>query len=83
MIIDIKSTLYEIYEHLHKVYKKEIKPFKIHYQLSEVFETHDLDFETYEDKLTYEARKIKQQVNNSQFNYIHIINNEESICIHH
>ena len=52
------SSLDDIYEALQEVYNKEVKPFKIHFQLSGVFETQEFDYETYEEKYTYEAREI-------------------------
>ena len=55
------SSLENIYESLHKVYKDELKPFKIHFQLSGIFETSTFDFETYEEKYDYEAREIRWQ----------------------
>ena len=52
------GSLDEIYEHLHEVDKKDIKLFKIHFQLSGVFETHYFDFEIYQDIYSYEAQEI-------------------------
>ena len=53
------SSLDDIYDSLQQVYRTEIKPFKIHFQLSGVFETQDFDFETYSEKFSYEAREIR------------------------
>ncbi len=55
------SSLANIYDALLHVYQSELKPFKIHFQLSGVFETSTFDFETYEEKYDYEAREIRWQ----------------------
>ena len=52
------SSLDDIYDALQRVFQIEAKPFKIHFQLSGVFETQEFDYEKYEEKYTYEAREI-------------------------
>ena len=53
------SSLNQIFESLQQVFDRELKPFKIHFQLSGVFETpvHDLENEE-KDHFEYEARNI-------------------------
>ena len=53
------TSLDEIKEELQNVFKIELKPFKIHVQLSGVFEQKEYDFITDEEKYSYEARDIK------------------------
>ena len=52
------ASLDNIFECLHNVYKKELKPFKVHFQLSGVFETYTYDFESLEEKYDYKAKDI-------------------------
>ncbi|KAK8840001.1 hypothetical protein M9Y10_031286 [Tritrichomonas musculus] len=52
------GSLNDIFDCLHNVYKKEVKPFKIHFQLSGVFETYTYNFDTLEEKYEYKAQDI-------------------------
>ncbi|KAK8881097.1 hypothetical protein M9Y10_003825 [Tritrichomonas musculus] len=72
---NIKS-LNNIYESLYKVYKEEIKPFKIHFQLSGVFESSIFDFSKYEERYEYEARYIRWK--NYKSSIPILVNNEQS-----
>ena len=71
------SSLQDIYDKLQEVFLAELKPFKIHFQLSGVFETYNLDLETREETYTYEAREIRWK--NYQSSIPIIIKNTEDI----
>ncbi|KAK8839981.1 hypothetical protein M9Y10_031266 [Tritrichomonas musculus] len=71
------SSLQDIYDKLQEVFLAELKPFKIHFQLSGIFETYNLDLETREETYTYEAREIRWK--NYQSSIPIIIKNTEDI----
>ena len=52
------SSLDNIYNYLKEVFSTEIKPFKLHFQLSGVFESPKYDFENDVELYEYEAKKI-------------------------
>ena len=71
------SSLQDIYDKLQEVFLAELKPFKIHFHLSGIFETYNLDLETREETYTYEAREIRWK--NYQSSIPIIIKNTEDI----
>ena len=71
------SSLQDIYDKLQEVFLAELKPFKIHFQLSGIFETYNLDLETREETYTYEAREIRWK--NYQSSIPIIIKNTKNI----
>ena len=71
------SSLDDIYASLQKVYDSEPKPFKIHFQLSGVFETREYNFSKMTTTYSYEAREIRWQ--NYQQSIPIIVHDDESL----